>query len=87
MVLDLCYRRKGYLHNFPVGAFHLDTWSRQCLSGFHAANGTSNTLAIDRYDLNIVFAEQRLQGRQCFSDFHATSFLRRSNPQHLNVKL
>jgi hypothetical protein len=72
MVFDLGNRRKRYLHDFTVRAFHFDARSRECLSSLHAANGAPHALAINRYNLNIGFAVQRLQGREGFSYFHVT---------------
>jgi len=70
MVLDLGDRGKWYLHYLTISAFHLDARGGECLGGFHAANDAPNALAIDRYNLNIVFAVQRLQRGEGFGYFH-----------------
>lgn len=72
VILDLGDRRKRYLHYLPVRAFHLDAGSCESLSGFHAANDAPHALAIHRYNLNIIFSVQRLQGCEGFSYFHVS---------------
>ena len=74
MVLDFGDRRKWYLDDLAIGAFYLDAWSGEGLSGFHAANNAPDALAVNRYDLNIVFAVQRLKCCKCFGDFHVYLF-------------
>jgi hypothetical protein len=70
MVLNLCDRRKRYLDDLAIGAFDLYAWSGEGLSGLHAPDNAPHALAVNRYNLNIIFAVQRLKGRKCFCDFH-----------------
>lgn len=70
MVLDLGNSGKRYLNDLAISAFYLDAWGCECLSGFHAPDNAPHALAINSYNLDIVFAVKRLQGRKCFSDFH-----------------
>ena len=74
MVFNFGDRRKRYFDDLAVSAFYLDAWGGECLSGFHAPDNASHALAIKSYDLNIVFAVQRLKGRKCFSNFHDDLF-------------
>jgi hypothetical protein len=74
VVFDFGDRRKRYLDDLAIGAFYLHAWSGECLSGFHASDHTPHALAINRHDLNIVFAVERLKGRKCFRDFHVSLF-------------
>jgi hypothetical protein len=92
VIFDFGDRRKRYLDNLAIGAFYLDAWSRECLSGFHAPDNAADALAVNRYDLNIVFAVQRLKCRKCLCDFHVylfsevQAFLRRELfPQTLEI--
>ena len=70
MVLDFSYGGKRYLDDFPARAFYFDTGGCQGLRGFHALDDAADSLAVDGDDLNIVFAVERLEGRQGFSNFH-----------------
>jgi hypothetical protein len=74
VILDLGDRRKRYFDDLAVGAFYLHTWSGECLGGLHASDNAPHALAVNRYDLNIVFPVERLKGRKCFSDFHVYLF-------------
>ena len=56
MVFDFCDGGKGYFYNFPIRTFHLDAGGGERLRRLHAANDAPNTLAVERYNLNIVFA-------------------------------
>ena len=56
IVFDFSDLRKRYLNDVAVRAFHLDAWSGECLSGFHAPNNTPHALAVGRYNLDVVFA-------------------------------
>jgi hypothetical protein len=53
-----------------VGSFHLDGRGGQGLRGLHAADYAAHVFAVKRDDLDIIFAVERLQGRECFCDFH-----------------
>jgi hypothetical protein len=70
MILNLGNRRKRDFDDLAVGAFHLYAGSGECLGRFHAANDTPDSLAVNRDNLNIAFAVQRLQGCECFGHFH-----------------
>lgn len=70
MVFNFRDGGKGYLDDLAVSAFHLYAGSRECLSGFHAANYASHALSVQGHDLHVVFPEKRLQSRKCFSNFH-----------------
>jgi hypothetical protein len=70
VVFDLSNGGKRYLNDLTIGAFYLNAWSGERLRGFHAPDNASHSLAVNRNYLNIVFAIQRLQGRQCFGYFH-----------------
>jgi hypothetical protein len=74
MVFDFGDRRERYFDDLAVGTFDLDAGSGEGLSGFHASHNTPHALPVKRYDLNIVFAVQRLKGRKCFGDFHVYLF-------------
>jgi len=80
VVFDFGDRRKRYLDDLAIGAFYLHAWSGECLSGFHAPDNAPHTLAVNRHDLNIVFAVQRLKGRKCFRDFHVSLFSKVQSP-------
>jgi hypothetical protein len=69
VVFNLGDRRKRYFDYLTVCAFYLDAGSCEGLSGFHAANNAPHALSIHRYNLNVVFAVERPQGSECFSDF------------------
>jgi hypothetical protein len=60
VILDLSDRRKRYLDDLAVRAFHLDAWGCESLSGFHATNDAPYTLAINCNNLNIIFTVKRL---------------------------
>ena len=70
VIFNLSDRRKGNLDDLAVRAFYLHAWGGECLSGLHAPDNTAHALAVNRHDLDIVFAIQRLKGRKCFGDFH-----------------
>lgn len=74
MVFDLGDRRKRYLDDLAVSAFHLHAGSSECLGGFHASDNAAHAQTVNRYDLDIVFAVQRLKCRKCFSNFHDYPF-------------
>ncbi len=88
VVSDLGDRWKWDLYYFAIGALDFDAGSRQCLSGLHAANSATHSLSVDRNDLNVIFAVQRLEGRKSFSYFHSVVSLRshrEGNRPHQNV--
>ena len=70
MVFDFRDGWKGDLHKVAVRAFDLYAWRRQGLGRFHAAHRSSYSPAIERNDLDIVLAVERLECRQCFRNFH-----------------
>lgn len=74
VVFNLGDRRKGYLDDLAVRALYLHAGGGECLSGLHAPDNAPHALAVNRHDLDIVFAVQRLKGRKCFCDFHVYLF-------------
>ena len=70
MILDLGYRRKGYLHNLASRDLDLDAGRGESLGGLHASNCSAHAPAIGRNDLNIVLAVKWLQSRECLGNFH-----------------
>lgn len=72
VIFDFGDSRKRYLHYFTIRALYLDAGSGECLRGFHAANCAPHALAVNRDDLNIVFAIKRSKRRQRLCDFHLT---------------
>jgi hypothetical protein len=70
MVFDFGYGGKRYLYDLAVLTLHLHARRGQGLSGFHAPNDASDALAIERDDLDIVFAVERPERRECFCHFH-----------------
>lgn len=74
MVFNLGDRGKGYLDDLAVRAFYLHAWGGEGLSGLHAPDNAPHALSVNRHDLDIVFAVQRLKGRKCFCDFHVYLF-------------
>jgi hypothetical protein len=70
MVFNLGDRRKWNFDYLTIRAFDLYAGSCEGLSGFHAANDAPHSMAVKRYNLNVIFAVQRLQGRECLCDFH-----------------
>jgi hypothetical protein len=79
VILDLRDRGKRYFNYFTIRAFHLHAGGREGLSGLHAPNNAPDALSINRYNLDIVLAVERLQGSKCFGNFHAGFFLQRSS--------
>ena len=80
VVFDLGDRRKGYLDYLAVRAFYLHARGGECLSGLHAPDNAPHALTVNRHDLDIVLAVQRLKGRKCFCDFHVYLFSEVPNP-------
>ncbi len=74
VVFNLGDRRKGYFDDLAVRAFYFHAGGGECLSGLHAPDNAPHALAINRHDLDIVLAVQRLKGRKCFCDFHVYLF-------------
>lgn len=74
-VFDFSDGGERYLNYLTVGALNLDARSRQGLCGFHAPNNAAHSPAFKRYYLDIVFAVERLECRQGFSDFHVVAVL------------
>ena len=70
MVYDLVDIGKSDFDDLAIGAFHLDGRSCESLRGLHAADDAAHVFAVERDDLYIVFAVERLQGREGFGDFH-----------------
>ena len=56
MVLDLGDAGKRNLNDLAAGAFDLHARRGQRLRRFHTANGAAHALAIEGYDLNVVFS-------------------------------
>lgn len=73
VIFDFGDLGKGDLYNFAVCTFHLDARCGEGLSGFHAAYHAAHALAVNRNNLNVVFAVKWLQGSQGFSYFHVLS--------------
>lgn len=80
MIFDFSNQRKRDFDDLAACAFHLDAWSCECLSCFHAADDAADAETVNRYDLNIIFPVKRLKGRQGFCDFHVYLFPRSSDP-------
>ena len=74
VVFNLGDRRKGYLDDLAVRALYLHAGGGECLGGLHAPDNAPHALTVNRHDLDIVFAVQRLKGRKCFCDFHVYLF-------------
>ena len=70
MIYDLCDRQERNLDDFAVGAFDFDARRRQRLCRLHAADDAAYALAVRCYNLYVVHAVERLQGREGFSYFH-----------------
>lgn len=78
VVLDLGDGGKWNLNDLAAGAFDLHARRGQRLRGFHTAHSAAHALAIEGYDLNVVFSVERLQRRQRFCYFHFCCFSLRS---------
>ncbi|HEU0254061.1 MAG TPA: hypothetical protein VFR12_13590, partial [Pyrinomonadaceae bacterium] len=70
VVFNLGYCREGYFHNLTIGTFDLYARSGESLSGFHTAHCAADAPAVDRDNLNIVFAIQWLKSGQGFGYLH-----------------
>ena len=70
MVNDFRDGREWYLDDFAVCHFHLQTWCRQCLCRFHAADDTAHATAVRRHDLYVILTIERLERCEGFGDFH-----------------
>jgi hypothetical protein len=60
---------EGYLDDFSVSAFNLNTRLSQRLSRFQTLHGAANTRALVGNNLYVLFAVEQLQSRQSFSYF------------------
>jgi len=69
VVLYLCDVGKRDLDDLPVCALDFNARGSEGLSGFHAADDSADAPAVARYNFDVVFAVQRLKGRQRFSNF------------------
>ena len=74
MIFDFSDRRERNLNYFAISALYLHAGSSEGLSGFHASDDAPHALAVNRYNLNIIFAIKRLKGRKCFGYFHVYLF-------------
>lgn len=70
MIYDFGDGRERYLDDLAISPLNLDARCRQCLRRFHAANDTANAVTVARDDLDIIFAVERPQGCEGFSNFH-----------------
>ena len=75
MIDDFHNADEGYLDDFSVGAFNLNTRLSQRLSRFQTLHRAANTRAIVGNNLHVLFAVERLQSRQRFSYFQLFSRL------------
>jgi hypothetical protein len=86
MVFDFSDRGKGYLDDVAIRAFNLHARSRQGLRSFHASHNASDATSVERDNLDVVFAIERLESGESLGDFHSCYFPFRSSsaPRHMN---
>jgi hypothetical protein len=70
VILDLGDGGKRDFNDLSVGDLNLYAWSREGLSGFHAANCAAYAPAVRGDYFHVVFAIQWLQGCERFCYLH-----------------
>ena len=81
MIDDFHNADEGYLDDFSVGAFNLDTRLSQRLSRSQTLHRAANPRAVVGNNLYVLFAVKRLQRRQSFSYFQLVLTLSDYPPQ------
>jgi hypothetical protein len=70
VIYDFTYVWEWNFDDPAIGSLHLEGWRRQSLCCFHATDDSAHACSIQRDDLDVVFAEERLQGCEGFCNFH-----------------